>query len=876
MDVDRYNFACKKCLHDGLRLAKSLGHSSVEAEHVAVSMLRDGSAAVDPKFQASLEQTIWLHLKARPRAYGLIKIDFGQRMQSVFADLESGHGLIFERTLWQALVRQSTYIRNALQRLHEDSASMGSFVEMNLGSPEQRIDHANQGRSGDQGNHRQPEEVKVLAKELEASLSKFTLDLTELAAQGELEPVLGREMEARRLFEILGRKRKNNPLLLGDPGVGKTAVVELIAQKIVSGQVPESMKSLRVLSLDVGALLAGARYRGEFEERLKSVVDALTQLKPNVVLFIDEIHMLIGTGNSEGGADAANLLKPALARGEILCIGATTQSEYKKFFKRDQALDRRFQSLLVNEPSEVETLALLRSLRSRYEAHHGIKISDAALRLAVKLAAKFLAHRRFPDKAIDIVDEASSRVRIDLDSMPADLEKVKASLDGLKIEYEAIAKISNNERDKIRLEVEIQKQASKVTVLTEIWKKHRSAIDRLAEVENKLLELESLSTSVRTEGDFGFAADIKYETIPEMRRQAEELNAILDGMESEHSFLSRLVDEGVISDIISEWSGVPRDRLTDEDRASLRDLGKHLNHLVFGQNHAIDAIVRTIKRSRLGIGDETKPVGVFLFLGQTGVGKTLTAKVLARQMFGSEDALVRFDLSEFAEAHAVSRLIGAPPGYIGHEEGGELTDAVRKRPYSVILFDEVEKAHPKTFDIMLQIFDDGRLTDSKGEVVSFKNAIIILTSNLSVWNRQQGDYREKDDAVRQSLTSHFRPEFVNRIDEVVLFRNLDEAHFERILGHEVKILNEKLYDRGMRIILLPSIVTELINGAMASEFGGRALKRLFKDLVLDSVSDRLLSHEGIYGAWQLGLNAHGVVEWTLENEPLKYLPSGSE
>ena len=876
MDISRFSLECQKAIHNGLRLAKSLGHATAEVEHVALSLLTHGAAPLEPDVQEDVSKRLADNLARFPRAFGLRGTSLGQRLLLAIsmAEGQSIGGSIEARLLWANLVRQSTELRNLLQRIKKNSRDQEAFEAWD--GFEKRPEDIGKDKDGNfKSMEPKAPKPRQLNKELDQSLREYTTDFSELAEKGEIDPVIGRDREARRVFEILGRKKKNNPLLVGDPGVGKTAIAELVAQRISAGEVPESMRSMRVLSLDMGALLAGTKYRGEFEERLKKLLNALVELKGRVILFIDEIHMLIGTGNVEGGADAANLLKPELARGDLLCVGATTAVEYKKYFQKDQALDRRFQVIQVEEPSKSTSLAILRGLKARYEIYHGIRILDDALESAVDFSVRYLPMRRLPDKAIDLVDEASARVKLALDSMPRELELIKARIHQLEVEKQAIGIQSQDQKAYTALKVELENSSKRFKELEGVWHRHQSLTVQIQELEARLEEDKDLDRSARQEGAYGFAAALNYVEIPEVETRLAKLVDEVDLIQVKYPFLTRAVDKEVVAQVVSERCGVPVSRIAGGEVSFLKGLEGRLRERVFGQGHAIKSLARAVRRSRVGVADPSRPVGVFMFLGPTGVGKTETAKALAIELFGSEQSLVRLDMSEYSEQHQVARMIGAPPGYKGFGEGGQLTEAVKRKPYSIILFDEVEKAHPRVFDILLQVFDDGRLTDGQGQVIDFKNTLMILTSNIGGAVRLESDPILADEMARDILRSAFRPELINRIDEVLVFQALLDSHFRKIISGLLDELNKRIEPQDIRLSIGQEMMVKLLADGASAKFGGRSVHRAFQILIVDPLSDKILEGDaGFKGAWVIDWGPDGEVIWQVEDIPGKYLPPG--
>ncbi|EAL0497946.1 AAA family ATPase [Campylobacter upsaliensis] len=674
------------------------------------------------------------------------------------------------------------------------------------------------------------------------ALNKFGIDLTQKAKQNELDPIIGREEEIERTMQILIRKSKNNPILLGEPGVGKTAIVEALAQRIVKKDVPTSLQNKRLISLDMSALIAGAKYRGEFEDRLKSVVDEVIKSK-NVILFIDEIHTIVGAGASEGSMDAANILKPALARGELHTIGATTLKEYRKYFEKDAALQRRFQPVSVNEPSINEALAMLRGIKEKLEIHHNVSITDSALVAAAKLSKRYINDRFLPDKAIDLIDEAAAELKMQIESEPSSLRKVRKELESLEVEKEAL-KMEQNEANEKRLE-EIAKELANLkeeqNALNAQFENEKSVFDSISVKKKEIDSLKNEANLAKNKGDFQKAAELEYGQIPSLEKEVLSLEEKWQLLSQNGVLLKNKVDEDLVAGILSKWTGISVQKMLKSEKQKFLEVEKHLKESVIGQDRALNALAKAIKRNKAGLNEGSKPIGSFLFLGPTGVGKTQSAKALAKFLFDDEKAMIRFDMSEFMEKHSVSRLLGAPPGYIGHEEGGELTEAVRRKPYSVILFDEVEKAHKDVFNILLGILDDARATDSKGVSVDFKNTIIILTSNIASTAIMNLKGKEQEEAVKAELKSFFKPEFLNRLDEIITFNPLGENEAYEIVKLLFKDLQKSLENKGLKATLSDEAAKFIAKEGFDEDFGARPLKRAIYDKIEDKLSDMILS-----------------------------------
>ncbi|WP_348748666.1 ATP-dependent chaperone ClpB [Pseudomonas rhodesiae] len=847
MRIDRLTSKLQLALSDSQSLAVGLDHPAIEPAHLMQALLEQQGGSIKPLLMQvgfdvnSLRKELSKELDQLPK------------IQNPTGDVNMSQDLA--RLLNQAdrLAQQKgdQFISSELVLLAamDENSKLGKLL-LGQGVSKKALENAiNNLRGGDAVNDPNHEESRQ-------ALDKYTVDLTKRAEDGKLDPVIGRDDEIRRTIQVLQRRTKNNPVLIGEPGVGKTAIAEGLAQRIINGEVPDGLKGKRLLSLDMGALIAGAKFRGEFEERLKSLLNELSKQEGQIILFIDELHTMVGAGKGEGSMDAGNMLKPALARGELHCVGATTLNEYRQYIEKDAALERRFQKVLVEEPSEEDTIAILRGLKERYEVHHKVAITDGAIIAAAKLSHRYITDRQLPDKAIDLIDEAASRIRMEIDSKPEVLDRLDRRLIQLKVESQALKKEEDDAAKKRleKLQEEIQRLEREYSDLEEIWTSEKAEVQGSAQIQQKIEQSRQELEAARRKGDLNRMAELQYGVIPDLERS---LQMVDQHGHSENQLLRSKVTEEEIAEVVSKWTGIPVSKMLEGERDKLMKMESLLHQRVIGQEEAVVAVSNAVRRSRAGLSDPNRPSGSFMFLGPTGVGKTELCKALAEFLFDTEEAMVRIDMSEFMEKHSVARLIGAPPGYVGYEEGGYLTEAVRRKPYSVILLDEVEKAHPDVFNILLQVLEDGRLTDSHGRTVDFRNTVIVMTSNLGSTQIQElvGDREAQRAAVMDALTSHFRPEFINRVDEVVIFEPLARDQIAGITEIQLGRLRGRLAERELSLELSSEALDKLIAVGYDPVYGARPLKRAIQRWIENPLAQLILS-----GSFMPGTSVTASVE----------------
>lgn len=840
MNFNSFTIKSQEAIQKALEYTRSAGQQQIEPVHLLKAVITEGESLVKFIFQKIGANPALIGQQIDREIGMLPKVSGGEPY------LSRTSNDVLQRSLDIAKKQGDEYVtlEAILMALFQVNSSASTILK-DAGLSEKELQAAvDELRKGKKATDQSAEDTYN-------ALSKYAINLNERARAGKLDPVIGRDDEIRRVLQILSRRTKNNPMLIGEPGTGKTAIAEGLAQRIVRGDVPENLRSKQIFSLDMGALVAGAKYKGEFEERLKAIVNEVTQSDGEIILFIDEIHTLVGAGKGEGAMDAANILKPALARGELRSIGATTLDEYQKYFEKDKALERRFQKVMVNEPDEMSAIAILRGLKERYENHHKVRIRDEAIIAAVQLSERYITDRFLPDKAIDLVDEAASKLRLEIDSVPQALDEISRMIAQKEIEREAIkregdkAKVQEIEKDLARMREEEKEFTAK-------WKAEKDLINRIQQNKIDIEQLNFEADRAEREGDYAKVAEIRYSKVQQKEAENAQIQEQLKAMQGEKALIKEEVDAEDIADVVSRWTGIPVNKMVQSEKEKLLHLEEELHERVIGQEEAIRAIADAVRRSRAGLNDPRRPIGSFIFLGTTGVGKTELAKALAEYLFDDENMMTRIDMSEYQEKHAVSRLVGAPPGYVGYDEGGQLTEAVRRKPYSVVLFDEIEKAHPDVFNILLQVLDDGRLTDNKGRMVNFKNTIIIMTSNMGSnvirENFSKMTPENKDEVIEKTkqevldmLKQTIRPEFLNRIDETIMFTPLNRQEIEEIVGLQVKSVKRMLEANGITLEVTPAALSLLADEGYDPEFGARPVKRVIHRLVLNRLSKDILA-----------------------------------
>ena len=838
MRFDKFTLKAQEVIQASQQLAERFGHQQIEPEHLVMAILEQRDGVVPPllgKIGANQNQLIRSFQSALEKLPKVSGAGYGQAYLSQHA---KG---VLDRAFSEAKQVKDEFVslEHILLAVTDEKKGEAARLLGSAGITRDTILRALVDIRGGQRITDQNPEDKYQA------LERFSRDLTAVASKGDLDPVIGRDDEIRRIIQVLSRRTKNNPVLIGEPGVGKTAIVEGLAQRIVQGDIPETLKDKRVVALDMGALIAGAKYRGEFEDRLKAVLKEVTDAQGQIILFIDEMHTLVGAGAAEGAIDASNMLKPALARGELRCVGATTIKEYRKYIEKDAAFERRFQPVMVEEPTVEDTISILRGLKEKYEVHHGVRIKDSALVAAATLSHRYITDRFLPDKAIDLIDEATSGLRIEIDSMPAEIDDIQRKITQLEIEREALKKEKDQaSKDRLnKIKDELSELKSLAEEMTAHWKKEKETISSIRGIKEKLESTRSEAQIAERDGNLARAAELKYGTLIQLEKTLEEENRKLEELQSDQKMLKEEVDSEDIAEVVAKWTGIPVSRMMEGEKEKLLKMEERLALRVVGQEKAIDAVANAVRRARSGLQDPNRPIGSFIFMGPTGVGKTELARALAQFLFDDEQYMVRVDMSEYMERHSVARLIGAPPGYVGYEEGGYLTEAIRRHPYSVVLFDEIEKAHPDVFNALLQILDDGRMTDGKGRTVDFKNTVLIMTSNVGsqyIQEMKGQESSEMEKAVMDVLRATFKPEFLNRIDEIVIFNSLGPEEIREIVGIQIRLLSQRLEANKITLKLTDRAEEFLAKTGFDPVYGARPLKRAIQHYIQDPLAVKIL------------------------------------